>query len=185
MKLRMLSILHQEKGTALIIAIGMLAVLSILGTVVLTASTRDLGLSGGFLPARQTFYTADRAVEYAMNPELLLTLEAKDDSIDLKTATAQFDNEISLTKTHGEIIESFGIGILNSGRITRSDDVPGTLLNTRYRPAPEGAGTVSNAAFFHIEVTATANNAREAHIDVMAIAEKITAPPWGGGGGSM
>lgn len=185
MKLHMLSILHQEKGTALIIAIGMLAVLSILGTVVLTTSTRDLGLSGGFLPARQTLYTADRAVEYAMNPELLLTLEVKDESIDLKTATAQFDNNISLTKTHGEIIESFGVGTLNSGRITRSDDVPSTLLNTRYRTAPEGAGTVVNAAYFHIEVSATANTARDSHIDVMAIAEKITAPPWGGGGGSM
>jgi len=174
MKLRMLSILHQEKGTALIIAIGMLAVLSILGTVVLTTSTRDLGLSGGVLPARQTFYTADRAVEYAMNPELLLTLEEKDESIDLTTAYAKFDNDIDLEpKTHGEIIESFGIGTLNFGRITRGDKVADEVIN-KYLP-PNDTSTSTNKAYYHIEVTATANTNRVSNIDVMAISAMFSA----------
>lgn len=179
MKLRMLSILHQEKGTALIIAIGMLAVLSILGTVVLTTSTRDLGLSGGVLPARQTFYTADRVVEYAMNPELLLTLKEKtpegvEDSIDLTTADAVFDYMTTTpTKKHVEIIESFGVGTLNLGRITRSDNVADEVIN-KYLP-PNDTSTSTNKAYYHIEVTATANTNRVSNIDVMAISAMFTA----------
>lgn len=176
MKLHMLSILHQEKGTALIIAIGMLAVLSILGTVVLTTSTRDLGLSGGVLPARQTFYTADRAVEYAMNPELLLTIKSDSvpPSIDLTTADAEFEDfTITPTKKHKAIIESLGVGTLNFGRITRGDVVPDEAMNKLL--SPNDTSTSTDKAYYHIEVTATANTNRVSHIDVMAISAKFTA----------
>jgi len=184
MKSRMPSILNQQKGTALIIAIGMLAVLSILGTVVLTTSTRDLGLSGGVLPARQTFYTADRAVEYAMNPELLLTIKSDSDprSIDLTTAPAEFEDfTITPTKKHIDIIESFGVGTLNFGRVTRGDDVSSERLNEIHEDEPESVGAGLDAAYYRIEISTTANSSGEARIDVMAIAEK-TIMPFGGGG---
>jgi Tfp pilus assembly protein PilX len=65
MNFKMLNKKNSQKGMALILAIGFLAVLSILGAVVLQVSTRDMKASAGFEPRRQAFYVADRAVEYA------------------------------------------------------------------------------------------------------------------------
>ncbi len=55
MKSRTLTKYNRQKGMALIIAIGFLAILSILGAVVLNVATQDLGASAGFMPARQAF----------------------------------------------------------------------------------------------------------------------------------
>ena len=67
---------NRQKGMALILAIAFLAVLSILGAVVLDVSTRDLQESSTFLPKRQAFYLADRAVEYSMNRDIIYNLSA-------------------------------------------------------------------------------------------------------------
>ena len=55
----------RQQGMALILAIGFLAVLSILGAVVMRVSTQDMKSSGLVVPAQKAFYVADRAVEYA------------------------------------------------------------------------------------------------------------------------
>ena len=60
-----------QKGMALILAIGFLAVLSILGAVVLEVSTRGLKETGVDLPRQRAFYAADRAVDYALNQNIL------------------------------------------------------------------------------------------------------------------
>ena len=61
---------------ALLLAIGFLAILSILGAVVMRVSTEDLKASGTKEPEKQAFYAADRAVEYAMTRGLILNLAA-------------------------------------------------------------------------------------------------------------
>jgi hypothetical protein len=58
--------LKNEKGVALILALVMLAVMSILGAMALSTSTSDLAISGNYRATQQAFYSADRAVEYAM-----------------------------------------------------------------------------------------------------------------------
>jgi hypothetical protein len=63
-----------ESGMALILAIGFLAILSILGAVVMRVSTADLKASGAQQPEKQAFYAADRAIEYAMTRGLILNL---------------------------------------------------------------------------------------------------------------
>ena len=65
---------NRQKGMALILAIGFLAVLSILGAVVMKVSTQGLSASATTLPKRQSFYAADRSVEYAMNRDILINL---------------------------------------------------------------------------------------------------------------
>ncbi|MDX9708470.1 MAG: pilus assembly PilX N-terminal domain-containing protein [Trichloromonas sp.] len=150
MKSKTFDKINREKGTALIIAIGLLAVLSILGTVVLTTSTRDMVLSGGVLPSRQTFYTADRAIEYAMNPELLKSIEGEGDKVDLATDTADF---AGTTKLHKTIIENTGPGSLISGTITRTT----SDLDARFQRPGTEIGAISGA-IYHIETIATHNN---------------------------
>lgn len=54
-----------QRGIALITAIAMLAVMSILGAVLMTTSTSEIQLSGNYRNALESFYAADRAVTYA------------------------------------------------------------------------------------------------------------------------
>jgi hypothetical protein len=78
---------NPESGMALIVAIGFLAILSIIGAVVLNTATRDIGGSGSMMPARKAFYTADRAVEYSMNRSILISLSPTDPPVNLMTGT--------------------------------------------------------------------------------------------------
>jgi hypothetical protein len=103
---------NSQKGMALILAIGFLAVLSILGAVVLQVSTRDMKASAGFEPKRQAFYVADRAVEYSMNRDIMYALNSGD-TIDLNTGA------------HKATIERDGVGTLTAGTVKfiPSDDL--------------------------------------------------------------
>ena len=74
MKFSTLQTNKSQKGMALILAIGFLAILSILGAVVMRVSTQGLKDSASFLPKRQAFYLADRSVEYAMNRDIIYSL---------------------------------------------------------------------------------------------------------------
>ena len=47
---------NRQKGLALILAIGFLAILSILGAVVMDVATNDLKNSSSHLPQQQAFY---------------------------------------------------------------------------------------------------------------------------------
>jgi hypothetical protein len=77
---------NRESGMALILAIGFLALLSILGAVVMNLATNDIAGSGVMTPLRKAFYAADRAVEYSMNRDILVTISPTD-PVDLLTDT--------------------------------------------------------------------------------------------------
>ncbi len=74
MKLKTFQDHNRQKGMALILAIGFLAVLSILGAVVLKVANQGLSESALTLPGQQSFYTADRSVEYSMNRDIIVSL---------------------------------------------------------------------------------------------------------------
>lgn len=57
---------NNQRGTALILAIGLLAVMSILGATLMTLSTSEIQLSANYRDDRQAFFAADRAIEYAI-----------------------------------------------------------------------------------------------------------------------
>lgn len=57
--------LANEKGMVLFIALIMLFLLSLLGTMALSTSTTEIDLSGNYKKAQLAFYTADSATEYA------------------------------------------------------------------------------------------------------------------------
>jgi hypothetical protein len=65
---------EQQQGMALILAIGFLAILSILGAVVLQVVNRDIKPAGTFLPEHQAFFAADQTVEYALNRDIIINL---------------------------------------------------------------------------------------------------------------
>lgn len=147
----------EEKGMALILAIGFLAILSILGAVVFEVSTRDLGETASFKPAREAFYAADRAVEYSMNTGIILNL-APEESINLYTgvkmdkdgnavgaASTVHLNNINLTT-----VTQPGKGSLVSGTVTDlgPDDLPPSVAALY--------GSDFGANFYHVEVETSA-----------------------------
>lgn len=155
MKLKTLHKTNREKGTALIIAIGMLAILSILGTVVLTTSTRDMTLSGTFLPQKQAFYTSDRAVEYSMNRDIIVNLNPGS-VLNLVGVNAKDVNNNDLPVTHDEVITANAGGVLLSGTVEDLGprDLPPTMAALH--------GTDFGANLYHVKVKSAASNAAAA-----------------------
>ena len=154
-----------ERGIALILAIGMLAILSILGAVVLTVSTRDLGSTATFLPGRNAFYVADRAVEYAMNREIVLEL-VPGESIDLvkNVKLSQGGSELGDSSLDNKkIIESASNGRLIAGMVTDlgPNDLPPSIA-ARF-------GTDFGANFYHVEVETEAPGNAEAKVSASII----------------
>jgi len=74
---------HGERGIALILCIGFLALLSILGTVVINLTNENLSQSWKDQAAKNVFYTADRAVEYALSPSVYTNLVDVGDQVDM------------------------------------------------------------------------------------------------------
>ncbi len=58
--------IYNERGSALIISILLLATMSILGIILISSSTTEIQLSGNYRNSQNSFYVADRAIEYAM-----------------------------------------------------------------------------------------------------------------------
>lgn len=143
---------NRQKGMALIIAIGFLAILSILGAVVLNIATQDIGASANFMPARRAFYTSDRAVEYAMNRDIIVNL-TPGNSIDLAADDALDASGFSLGLTHKQIIEGSDVGTLVSGSVVDlgPHDLPPTMAEIH--------GSEFGANLYHVEVESTAPSA--------------------------
>lgn len=58
--------LSDQRGIALILALGMLVILSLLGALALSVSTTDVQISGNLKNSQNAFFAAESAVEYAM-----------------------------------------------------------------------------------------------------------------------
>jgi Tfp pilus assembly protein PilX len=145
------SVVGNQRGAALILAIVMLVILSILGSVVLMSSGTEMKVSGNYQVAKQTFWVADRAVEYATSRNILMTMGSE---VDL------------MTGVHKTRIEAAGGGVLTEGVIR--DLGPGDL------PAKiaEAYGTDFGANFYQVSVTAKQKdepNAAEVHIDTSIV----------------
>jgi len=67
--------IDHQRGTALILTLVMLTIMSLLGVLSLNTSDTELKISGNYRSQLNAFYAADRAVEYAMvNGNIYATL---------------------------------------------------------------------------------------------------------------
>lgn len=63
-KLNPLQPLGNQRGIALIMAIGLLAVMSVLAALLLNGSMSEIQLSGNYRTQQEAFYAAERAIAY-------------------------------------------------------------------------------------------------------------------------
>lgn len=144
--------LANDRGLALITAISLLAIMSILGTLLMLTSTSEIQLSGNYRNYQESFYAADRGVEYATQ-----AVATGGGTVDL------YQDEASPGVLHRDrIIE--GRSGLETSTVTADDDRNSvTFLGTG--PPPVGSGSDANyfqARNYSIHVVgispSTANN---------------------------
>ena len=141
---------NRQKGMALILAIGFLAILSILGAVVMSVATRDLSETAVTMPNQRSLYAADRTVEYAMNRDIIINMPSYG-SINLAT-----DNVISVGGVTGP-------GTLVSGSVTD--------VGPRGLPPHLAAihGSEFGANMYHVNVETTAPYGKTTHVDASIV----------------
>ena len=64
---------ENERGMALVLALVMLVLLTILGAWAIGTASTDLTIAGNFRNTQNAFYSADAALAYAANPDTLTT----------------------------------------------------------------------------------------------------------------
>lgn len=62
----MKNVVSNEKGMALIVAVCMIAILSILAAVMMNSTTNEVQISGNYMGKQRAFNMASRAMEYAL-----------------------------------------------------------------------------------------------------------------------
>lgn len=165
MEFNMFDSRNRQRGFALILAIGFLAVLSILGAVVMDVATRDLSETVDVLPNQQALWAAERSIEYALSEDMR-------DELTLST-----DKKIDLTETsHTNLINSTGSGQILDGEVkflTTTKDLPAHVL--------EGQALGTEGRIYHVKVkTATKFSGRaykETNVDATMV---LLQPPVGG-----
>lgn len=160
---------NQQKGMALMLAIGFLAILSILGAVVLQVSRHDLSQTTKTLPNQRSFYAADRSVEYAMNRDIVMNLAVSGTVVLADEDTPANNEEVKdaagtgLGVTHKEVIDATGPGSLLDGTV--SDVGPRNL------PPHLAAihGSEFGANLYHVNVKTTAPAGKTTRVDASIV----------------
>jgi type IV pilus assembly protein PilX len=89
-------LVRDQRGFALILAIAMLAILSILGVVALSTSTNEIQRAGTYRTSQEAFNAAERAVQYAMgNSAIVYSNNSPDNPIDLNGTSTTYSGDIS------------------------------------------------------------------------------------------
>ncbi|MDO3376791.1 pilus assembly PilX N-terminal domain-containing protein [Geoalkalibacter halelectricus] len=132
--------LTDQSGMALVLAVGMLLILTVLGAVVWTATNRQIDSAGFQQANQQAFFATQRALEYAVTRDILLNLTAGQ-SVDLTSSAHKANINAGNSKTSGG-------GEILAGEIF--DDGPGEMplrLRARY-------GSDFGANYYFISVSA-------------------------------
>jgi type IV pilus assembly protein PilX len=119
------SILRNQEGTALILALVMLVVLSILGAMSLSTTDTEIDISSNYRNSKEAFFAAERAIEYAST------------NGDIYTSIGTGSVNLNNTGTYASDV-SEGSGPKTSGLDTNAANQV-TYLSTG--PLPPGTGT--------------------------------------------
>ena len=107
-----------ERGFVLILALVMIAILSILGVLALDTSDTELAISGNYRHSQQAFFAAERAVEYAMGNQSIVGSTAP--MIDLNDYATDIEiNGTGLDPAGINVFRNIGVGELPDWLATR------------------------------------------------------------------
>lgn len=140
---------RSERGMALILCVGFIAILSILGAVVISVTSDEMTASWKERASSDVFSTVDRAVEYSLSAPVLADLNSVGDTVQLTDAVHRDkivinpDNPTKGTELTLGIVqyEGFGGSPINAGKYEKNN----ISANKTYR-------------YFHVSAQAEHNN---------------------------
>lgn len=138
-----------QRGFVLILALVMLTILSLLGAMSLSTTNTELGISGNYRTSKESFFAAQRAVEYA------------ETNGDIYTAIGT--GTVDLNGYAADIAE--GSGVKESGLDT---DVTNQVNWVSTGPLPPGNGsdpTYFESRYYTITVTAKGPDNSKAQVE--------------------
>lgn len=142
-----------ERGTALIFALGALMIMSILGAMVLSSATTEIGISNNFRTEQQAFSAADRAIEYSMTAEgIYSTVTPASPHLDLTTAMA----EDIAAGTGNSGLHPAGTGVYNEVEFITSGALP---------PDSGSDPTYFQSRYYSVSVTGRGPNNSTARVE--------------------
>ena len=154
-----MNIIKNEKGVALVLAMIMIVLMSILGAFALSTSTTEIAISGNYRNSQDAFYAADSAVEYAATNGAIYTA--------IGTSTTPQDLNLSPYKENLSIDNNGRVSSLvdtaNVSTVTYLGDGGGSLPAGFIYDADVGGGYKAN--YFLITVTTTGPSGSQANIE--------------------
>lgn len=133
------SLLMEEKGSALLIAMIMLVVLTVIGAATMNTSTTEVIISGNYRTMKEAFYNAEGPVEYAIV------------QTDIYSATNNIIGATVAIPLAADNVASVPLGNKN----IFSNVTAGSVTLSREMNAPSGSGSSSRVNVFRIDVTAS------------------------------
>lgn len=131
--------LGNERGGALVLALAMLTIMSILGVFALSTSTTEVQITGNYRTSQQAFYAADRAVQFGLAHTGMYAGKSN-------LATVDANNSIA-AGTSGSSLKSGEVAYLGEG------------------PAPPGSGTEFASIYHIIKAVGGGPNGAEARVE--------------------
>lgn len=131
--------LRNERGGALVLALAMLTIMSILGVFALSTSTTEVQITGNYRTSQQAFYAADRAVQFGL------------------AHTGMYSGKSDLTTLDSN--NSIAAGTSKSGLKS------GEVAYLGEGPAPPGSGTEFSSIYHIIKAVGGGPNGAEARVE--------------------
>ncbi len=146
---RAISPLSNERGMALILAVSMLLILTVLGAVTWKAGISQLGSAGTRQAEQQAFFAAQRGIEYALNRDMLLTMSG---NVDLTSNDHKPHIDAGNTRS-----------VIEKGEITDAGAGPMPLrLRSRY-----GTEFGANYYFIYVQGSGPGNRTQDVETQVV------------------
>lgn len=151
-----------QRGVALILALVMLTILSILGALALSTTDTEIGISSNYQTSKYAFFAAQRAVEYAetAGPIYENIGTTSGSSIDLNGTYTVGSNTTSYSSDISQ-----GTGSWASGLDTSQTNTVTYLTSGAPPPGSGTDPTYFQSLYYQISVTAQGPHNSVAHID--------------------
>lgn len=151
--------LRNQQGTALVLALVMLTLMSILGALALSTSTTELGISGNLKASQEAFYATERAVEYAMTNETIFDRPITDFPVSLTNNDPDVD---TAHETNVAVVEG---GTRRSGLRDGASNEVDYLGSGSLPPGSGSDPTYFQSRFYIITVTGEGPNNSSARVE--------------------
>lgn len=162
--------LSTQQGFALVLTMSMLIILSVLGILVLDATNTDLAITTNYRSSADAFSAAERAVEYATNPDILYETDAT--HLALTDSSDSFVTDSDETVAGNTVADRWGHlqDTTNGTELVKSDDTDVNVINNlgaNELPVPLRSkfGDEFAGNYYRINIEAQARNSTRAAIE--------------------